>query len=309
MRLYPEAVHKFVDDPANGVTSPNTREAYTKTLRRLAQDHPDHKLGDYTEDELVAFCARPTLAPASQRAYRVRVQKFFTWAKWRGLITENPAEYLDRYVKGSDTKPVRQHHWLPEPTVRRLLDELDRDSVKARRDEIVLRLGFTAGLRRSEITQVRWSDLDLRAQSLTLVGKGRKLATVFVTDPTARVLEKWRAEATEMLGRDPVHEYVVPRLQYKYYFDGGPHQLDVQWDRPISPQMVGEIVNQASEQVGIPFKPHDMRRSYAGILEDRGLGIEQISAALRHSNVGTTQRYLEKRQDAAYQAVKGGLDL
>ena len=56
------------------------------------------------------------------------------------------------------------------------------------------------------------------------------------------------------------------------------------------------------------FAPHDMRRTFAGLLAER-VDIAQVSRALRHSTIAMTQTYLEKRQDAAVVASRlAGID-
>jgi integrase len=51
--------------------------------------------------------------------------------------------------------------------------------------------------------------------------------------------------------------------------------------------------------------PHDLRRTFAGLLEDQGVPIEKISAALRHSDIGTTQRYLADNPRRTIEALDG----
>lgn len=310
MRLYPDAARAFVSDPASNLNTEASRNAYRKTLRLLHFTFPDHLVGDFTEHDLVEFCGRPELSPASQQAYRVRLQGFFSWAKWRGFVPEDPASNLSRMVKGSSHKPVRQHNWFTEDEVNRIMASIDTSTVAGRRRLVVARLGFTMGLRQAEIARVSWGQVDLERSQLRIMGKGRKLATLFVTDRTADTLAKWRLEVEEGLGRVPVDEPVVPAFQVVSNFTEGGQDRRVLWDRRVGGQTIHEIVRAINEEAGVRFTTHDMRRSFAGILEDRGMSIEDISAALRHSDIGTTQRYLEKRQDAAYQAVREiGFDL
>lgn len=303
MRLYPDAAHRFVTDPAANLNTPASRGAYRQTLRLLQFRHPHEDIRDYTEDDLVAFANRAGLAPASRAAYRNRVRGFFAWAKWKGLIGDDPACNLSRLVRTS-MRPVRVHRWLTETEVGTILGTLDLSRPKGRRDNIVARLGFTAGLRRNEIAGLRWDQLDLDRRQINLVGKGNKLATVYITERTQAHLIRWRTEVSEGLGRTPERDPVVPRIQTQANFATGETVRVVQWERRLTAQGVGLIVHHLSEASGVVFSPHDMRRSFAGMLEERGLPVERISAALRHTDIGTTQRYLEKRQDAAYLAVK-----
>lgn len=304
MRLYPDAVNQYLDDPTSGAKSKASRVSYKGTLRALQRAHPNHQVADFTENELIDYCLRPGLAPATIAGYRTRFVGFFAWAKWRGLITVDPAENLGRYVKGSLTQPVRQHHWLDSHQVTQVFDSIDTTTPQGLRQMVIARLGFTCGLRRQEIADLTWNQVDLDNQQIHLKGKGDKLASVYITDTTLPYLRQLHARARADLGRPPVTEGVIPVFNNWADFNSGYH-LDVEWGNPASTDVIASTVRQVSEQAGVKFAAHDMRRSFANMLEKQGVRIEDISAALRHSNLGTTQRYLERRQDAAYKAVKG----
>ena len=55
----------------------------------------------------------------------------------------------------------------------------------------------------------------------------------------------------------------------------------------------------AGKMVGVPLRPHDLRRHAATYASRSGVPIEIVSKViLRHSNLSTTQRYLGKITDA-----------
>lgn len=311
VRLYPDAVTRYLTDPTSGLNTDASRKAYQKTLRALQLTQPDKKVADFTEDDLVNFVGRPGLAPASIAGYRARIHGFFSWAQWRGLRPDDPSANLKRLTPGSLTKPVRRHHWLTSSEVGRILDQVDTSTPIGLRTLVVLRLGFTMGLRRDEIARLTWDQIDLTRQSITFTGKGRKLASLYITDATLPWLDKWRSEALTGHGGHaiPAGAPVVIRFQSRTDFKSG-WALTPDWARGVTGDTIGDIVDRAARDAGVEFAAHDMRRSFANMLEEKGASIEEISAALRHSNLGTTQRYLERRQDAGFNAVKKrGLDV
>jgi integrase len=313
MRLYPDAVNSYITDPTSGLNTESSRAGYRVVLRSLQLHNPDKLLVDFTEDDLVSFIGRPHLSPASKAGYRTRIHGFFSWANWRGLIIEDPSVNLKRLVPGSQSKPVTEHHWLGLDDMPRVFDSIDTETVTGRRTMMIARLGFTVGLRRAEIAGLTWSGVDLDRQSINIVGKGQKRASLFITGGTLPWFKLWHDEALEGLGYGTGDlqgsEPVIPKIRVTTDFRSG-WERSVLWDTPITGDMVGKIIREAAGKAGIVFRAHDMRRSFANMLEERGATIEEISAALRHSNLGTTQRYMEKRQDAAFQAVKArGLDI
>ena len=67
---------------------------------------------------------------------------------------------------------------------------------------------------------------------------------------------------------------------------------------PISYETARMMVAKAGKMVGVPLRPHDLRRYAATFASRSGVPIEIVSKViLRHSNLSTTQRYLGKITD------------
>lgn len=295
---------RYVQDPAANLATEASQDAYRRFLHRFAQATGNKDIDTYTERDLIDFLASVKVASTTLRTYRGRIEAFFAWAEYAGHIKQDPARQLGRAFPARP-KPVRQHHWLTEADIATVIDSCDLTDIVGRRDNIILRLGFTAGLRRSEIVSVRWSDLDLKRQALQVLGKGQKLAQVYITDQTAAALAAWRREY--LAGRGDVldvNDPIVCRIVSRNYFNGEPPVRLGDWGTPLTGDTVNRIVREVAQASGVEFSPHDMRRSFAGLVYEK-VGIEGTSKALRHSNLGTTQRYLETRQDAAFQVIKG----
>ena len=294
------AVKRYVADPAANLNTPQSIQSYRRDLNALAHLHPGAGLEDITEDHLVAFCAAPGLASATVVSRRTRVSGLFSWAYFRQHTDNDVSANLKRIIRVK-AKPVVRNHWLTEDEVTQVFDSIDIRSDMGLRDLLIARLGFTCGLRRTEITHLTWEQVDENKAEVFFTGKGRKTASVWLNEPTCLLRSEWRARYPTSNGNRPV--------LCKFRNQAGMGLVTL-WGQPLLDRSLGDVVRRVSVQAGVPFRPHDMRRSFAGILQDRGVPIEDISAALRHSNIGTTQRYLETRQDAAYQAVKkAGLTL
>ena len=80
MRLYPEATFDYINDPVSGPKTDASKTTYRGTLRALQSAYPMHELEDFTESDLVYWCSRPELSPATVAGYRTRVHGFFSWA-------------------------------------------------------------------------------------------------------------------------------------------------------------------------------------------------------------------------------------
>lgn len=73
--------------------------------------------------------------------------------------------------------------------------------------------------------------------------------------------------------------------------------LVVTWNRGITAGVtVRARIAERAAMAGIDhLRPHDLRRSFAGILEDAGTDMREIQGALGHAQLATTERYLKQR--------------
>jgi integrase/recombinase XerD len=279
MKLYPEAVTKFLD---SGIcrTVPS-RNSYRQTLRSLQDRFPGTRLEEFTADQLADFCRMNTPAPNTVRRRRAMLMGFFDWAAWKGLVPTSPAAGL-KYEVRITGGGVTAHNWLTEPEVAAVLRACP-DDLTGRRDRILLMFGFFLGLRVSDLAGLEWSQLSPDMGRVTFFGKGNKLAQLGVPPQLRAELHAWRREAP--LGAKAVLPHLAPGF--------GPVQPD--WGRRLLASRITRLVKEAGDRVGVTnLCPHDLRRTFAGLLEAQGMPIADISRLLRHSNIGTTSTYLEK---------------
>lgn len=287
----------FLDDPANHY-SPATKTGYRDRLRTLIDTIGDKDISAVTEQDLVDGITAGNVSQGYQKTRMATYRSFMSWASWKGHVETNPAEHLRRNVKLAP-RGVKTHTWLTQGEVQAFLSRLPTGTPVERRNRVMFQLGFSTGLRRAELAALTWGQLNLTRQSARITGKGGKVATVYLSPGTLSVLGDWKAEAIDDIGAEPLTQYVLPRIKQVSNFDGTEPFYTKLWDRGLSLAWISNTVRSVSESIGQPITTHDMRRSYAGMVKDELGDIVKVQEALRHSNVGTTQRYLETRQDAA----------
>lgn len=294
------AINQFTDDPVNEFR-PSTRKAYRAVLRKMVDTIGDRPLEQVTAVHLLDAVHARHPSPATVRNRITAIKSLFEWAEYNGHTKDNVTRLLPRNLGGND--PVVEHTWLSREDMNLLMDALPDETDYDRRNRIIFQIGFTTGLRRSEIASLKWGQIDWRKSQISIVGKGGKLAKVFMPDSTKGMLASWRGlalSAASPLDRDELA--VIPTISYRGL--GEERTMFINWEQSVTPTTVSNVVRKSSEAVGMKIAAHDMRRTFAGIVHEQA-GIEATSAALRHASLGTTQIYLERRQDAAYQAVKG----
>jgi integrase len=285
MRLS-EAAEQYVSDPASGLRTTSSVRTYRSVLNLFVRQVGDSDLNDVTPDAIVDWVLGDGVASGTQALRRTCVIGFYRWCEFRDLVTgRNPA----RKVEGVriNRKKVRQGNWLTDKQVAQIVQTCDTGDLYGERDRIIIMLGVFLGLRRAEIANLKWSDVDLDAGTLKLLGKGEKLATLGIPEQLATVLADWRAKFPEITAATPiVCKVILSATQWANTY------LEVCWQERVQPLTVWRAVHRRATLAGMPaVAPHDLRRTYAALLHQR-LSLEETSKLLRHTDISTTQRYL-----------------
>lgn len=244
-------------------------------------------------------------APRTLERQRATLRSFWTWAKRRGYVKQNPAADLDSLMLGKgDRRPGR---WLTRDEIRVLLDDVEDGSLQGQRDHTLVLVAVLTGLRRAELAGLRWRDLDLQQRRAAVRGKGTKLATIGLPEQATDGLVRWRRAIQDERGRaprpdDPVFPTGRPvgglcYVRQHYRFD---------WSTPLSVWAIRAMIARRAQAAGLgTVATHDLRRSFAGLLDEDGVDLKGIQAALRHSSPDVTARcYLDRSPRRAVQAVQ-----
>jgi integrase/recombinase XerC len=311
------AARQWVDDIG---FQPETRRKYLATLetfdRRLQRNRKGVRFADVTPDEVREFVfmredGRPR-ADHSRKKILSICWMFWDWASSQEihLTAGNPATRLRAQARTAGAiRGVRPKHWLGENRARLLVattrgDGRDPDRV---RDAFILAVFLYTGLRLAELRALRWHNVDLATGLLVFFGKDRRPSQVSLNQAAQRLLFEWRSRYVTGYGSTAIDDLpVVPRMVTGIV--GRPCQAEpqvryrqIQWGRPIArPSSIGRIVTARALEAGLGHvAAHDLRRSFAGIMQDRGAPLEEISKALRHQELETTRIYLEDKPELA----------
>jgi site-specific recombinase XerD len=165
---------------------------------------------------------------------------------------------------------------LSEEEMSAFLDALPEEGFLRLRDKALFELLYATGLRVSELTGLRRTDLLLRERLARVLGKGRKERIV-----------PFHEEAAAVLGR------YLRRLDAE--FPGGNERVFVnRRGGPLTPRSVERILKAAWRGLSrSPSRvhPHLLRHSFATHLLRRGANLRAIQELLGHSSLATTEKY------------------
>lgn len=197
--------------------------------------------------------------PGKESTRRVRISAFAGYARWatgRDIVAQAGILWNPR---GEASRK-----WLSPEDYHRMLEKANP------RDRLILALGATMGLRRSEIASLTLADV--KDGTVLIRGKGHgdgKMAEKPMSEPVRRELEAYlqaRPEGTTdrlLVGRS---------------------------GKGLEPDGVRRALDRLSKPMGIEMSPHSLRRLYAMTLADAGVPLETIARMMRHESPVTTMR-------------------
>lgn len=289
--------------PPAGLKSQSTRATFDTACRLLQAQHPDKRVTEFTEEDLVLFLKQgrdpktgKKWAPGTVKLRATALRVVFGWALWQQLVRVNPALHINRHLK-ERVQGIKAHIWLTAEESQALVERCDLATPTGLRDRVALLLGLTAGLRVHEISEITWDKVNLWARQLEVDGKGGKIALLPIRPNLQTALEKWRLMCEEANGPDVGRQPVVCHVRMSNFVpaeERSTGEWTVRWSKSIASGTLRLLVHRAGARIGRPLlAPHDLRRTYAGLLESRDVPLRQISHLLRHASIAVTERYLE----------------
>ena len=216
-----------------------------------------------------------TLAPASRARRLAGIKSFFRFLNRRKVIEVNPA----RRVK-TPKLPQRLPRAVPVDEAFALMDAPDAEKVLGLRDIAMLEVLYGGGLRVSELCGLSLHDLDARARTVRVLGKGNKERICPLHEGAIAAVVAWLSRRGELLVKaakkqDPTALFLN--------FRGG----------RLTARSVERHLDRYVTQLGLNRKmsPHALRHSFATHLLAGGADIRSIQELLGHASLSTTQRY------------------
>jgi site-specific recombinase XerD len=181
-------------------------------------------------------------------------------------------------VELAKTQP-RQVDFLSSEEIMMIIGAAKGDTLKKRRDQAILILLFSTGLRISELVNLNRDSINLNRQEFSVVGKGSKIRIVFISELAKEALEKYLEKRTD----------IDKALFIRNLKDYNKKEADLR----LTARSIQRMVARYATTAGITKKvtPHVFRHSFATDLLQNGADIRSVQALLGHSSINTTQIY------------------
>ena len=164
-----------------------------------------------------------------------------------------------------------------EAEINEVIDELNHENdFEGCRNKLIIELFYSTGIRRVELVEIKWFNLDLMNKTLKVLGKRNKERYVPLLDSVVSSIKAYRQQR-ELLD-------VIEDEEYLFLTKKGVK---------IYETLVYRIINEYFSKTSTKVKksPHILRHSFATHLLNQGADLNAVKELLGHSSLAATQVY------------------
>lgn len=211
--------------------------------------------------------------PRSQSRLISGLKGFFNYLIFEDYRKTNPLELIEAPKLGRklpDTLAVEE--------IDALINAIDLSSKQGERNRAILETLYGCGLRVSELTSLKISDLYFDEGFIKVTGKGDKQRLVPIGPTTEKYITIYRKEIR-------VHQEIDSAAKDTLFLN--------QHGKQLTRAMIFTIVKRLAEKAGIrkTISPHTFRHSFATHLLENGADLRAIQQMLGHESITTTEIY------------------
>ena len=202
------------------------------------------------------------------------LKSFFNYLIFEDYRKDNPTDLIEAPKIGRK---------LPETISVEEIDELiaaiDLTKTEGERNRAIIETLYGCGLRVSELTNLRISDLYFEEGFIKVTGKGDKQRFVPISDYNIKYITIYKDQVR-------AHQEIKPEASDTLFLNRRGAQL--------TRAMIFTIIRQLAEKANIRKKisPHTFRHSFATHLLENGADLRAIQQMLGHESITTTEIYM-----------------
>ncbi len=264
--------------------SPNTLAAYSRDLLRYLDflaDHGKDTVSGRDTPLILKYLIKlrkDGLGSRSRARHLVTLRGFYRYLAREGILPRDPARLIDLPKSGLKLPDV-----LSSEEIARLLAAVGSKRPVDLRNLAMLELLYAAGLRVSELVNLKVTDVNLEAGFVRVMGKGSKERIVPFGQSARRSISEYLSEARPRLLRAHTSDVLfVARA-----------------GRPMTRQGFWKMLKTCARRAGLLKKvtPHSLRHSFASHLLEGGADLRAVQIMLGHADISTTQIYTHVARD------------
>lgn len=258
--------------------SPNTVNSYTLDICdfTLLLLRSNKSYGDAQREDIKEWMVELSEKGRGKRTTKRKLsslKSFYAWMFLHKRIASDPFEF----VHAPKAPKALPEFFSEEEAEKILLSNSKRTDKFKDRDQAIIALLFSSGLRASELVNLKFEHLDLQNRMMIIKGKGKKERLVPFKKETRALLEFYLTNSRPMFIKEDDDRFIFVNSKGK----------------KLSVRGLEFILNEVMRKTGLyeRIHPHMLRHSFATKLLNRGADLRTIQELLGHSSIGTTTVY------------------
>ena len=257
--------------------SKNTLDAYMTDLDKLLNflQSENIEISDVCLDDLERFSAGLHdigIHPRSQARIISGIKSFFHFLIMADYLEADPSELLEGPKIGLKLPEV-----LTVEEIDSIIAAIDLSKNEGQRNRAILETLYSCGLRVSELTNLKLSDLYFDEGFIKVEGKGSKQRLVPISPRAIKEIKLYFTDRNRGKIKKEYEDYVFL----------------ARWGKNISRIMVFHLIKELAQTAGITknISPHTFRHSFATHLLEGGANLRAIQCMLGHESIATPEIY------------------
>ncbi len=262
--------------------SKKTIDSYTRDINKFLDfmNNENYTLNSVDSTLIRNFLAHETLDGISKRSNARRVialRQFYEY-----LVKNNYVEFNPFIIISTPKVDKKLPEFMYLEEINNLFElNSQRKDFLMHRDQAIIELLFSSGLRVSELVNLTLQDLNLKERMMRIVGKGNKERIVPFSLKTQKTLSVYLENTRKQLISDSGN-----MIGTNYVF------LNSRGEK-LTTRGVEYILQEIENKTGVTLSlhPHKFRHSFATHLLNQGLDLRTIQELMGHSSLSSTQVY------------------
>jgi integrase/recombinase XerD len=260
--------------------SPNSIEAYTRDIDKLYQFSEAQNVKLRPENItlidlrlFINWINELGMIPSSQARILSGIKAFYKYMLMEDIINDDPSELLE-----SPKIQRKLPDTLSYEDINKLIAAIDLSRPDGARNKAILEVLYGCGLRVSELTELKLSNLYLDIEFIKVTGKGSKERLVPIGGEAIKALKIWIEQVR-------VHTPIKKGEDDMVFLN--------QRGSRLSRIYIFTLIKQLAEMIGLKksISPHTFRHSFATHLVEGGADLRAVQEMLGHESITTTEIY------------------
>ncbi|MAX69038.1 MAG: tyrosine recombinase XerD [Flavobacteriales bacterium] len=270
--------------------SDNTIDSYLRDIQKLSNFSEEKDLNELqiTKAEVKEFITeinKEGISARSQSRIISGIKAFYKYLILEDYLKVNPTELIESPkigVKLPDTLSIEE--------IDSLISAIDLTHPQGERNRAILEVLYSCGLRVSELTNLKLSNIRFKEGYVKVIGKGNKERFAPIGSSAIKFLNIYLNEIRN-------HQDIQKGSEDIVFLNRRGNKL--------TRVMIFTIIKQLAEKIGMKKKisPHTFRHSFATHLIEGGADLRAIQEMLGHESITTTEIYTHLDREYLREAI------